>query len=247
MFEDSLFESGEVMRTNRGATTALSIVLQTALLGIAVIAPLIYTEALPLAQMPLVVTVPMPPRESPPAGRAQEVRPRASVVRTEMLGQHILIPSTIPAHAQPIHDVAAPLDGILRGCDPSVQDCSGSPVTGIRIPEGIFNSRPVVLPHFQGPSRVVISRGVTLGHLILRVEPVYPEMALRTRVQGEVLLHAVIGRDGTIQNLTFVSGHPLLAQAAMDAVRRWRYQPFLLNGQPVEVDTEVTLHFHLAN
>jgi len=82
--------------------------------------------------------------------------------------------------------------------------------------------------------------------VIKKVDPVYPAIAKTARVQGTVILAAVIGKDGTIQNLHVVSGHPLLQGAAMDAVKQWRYKPYILNGEPVEVDTQVVVNFTLA-
>ncbi len=84
---------------------------------------------------------------------------------------------------------------------------------------------------------------ISPGQLIHRVEPTYPRIANAIHLQGEVKLHAIIARDGSIEDLSVTSGHPLLAAAAMDAVKQWRYRPFLLNGQPVEVETTITVNF----
>jgi protein TonB len=84
------------------------------------------------------------------------------------------------------------------------------------------------------------------GNLVLRVQPAYPLLARQVRVQGLVVLRAVISRDGTIENLQVLSGHPMLVQAAVDAVRQWRYRPYVLNGEPVEVETEVKVNFILS-
>jgi protein TonB len=95
--------------------------------------------------------------------------------------------------------------------------------------------------------RVRISQGVTQGMVLRRVQPSYPQMAKIARVQGAVVLAAIIGKDGTIQNLHVVStASPLLNQAAIDAVKQWRYRPYILNGEPVEVDTTVTVNFTLS-
>jgi protein TonB len=85
------------------------------------------------------------------------------------------------------------------------------------------------------------------GNLIHRVQPEYPPLARQARIQGEVVLHAVISRDGTIENLQVVSGHPMLVQAAVSAVRQWRYRPYYLNGEPMEVETQVTVNFILSD
>jgi periplasmic protein TonB len=94
---------------------------------------------------------------------------------------------------------------------------------------------------------VRISQGVTKGLLIHRVEPVYPTLAKSARVQGEVVLSAIISTSGEIENLQSVSGHPMLGPAALTAVKQWRYKPYLLNGQPVEVETTITVIFSLTS
>jgi protein TonB len=81
--------------------------------------------------------------------------------------------------------------------------------------------------------------------LIKRVEPTYPPLARQTRISGTVRLHAIIGKDGAVQEVEVVSGHPLLLQAAMNAVKQWVYQPTLLDGKPVKVDTTVDVIFSL--
>ena len=84
------------------------------------------------------------------------------------------------------------------------------------------------------------------GNLVHRVQPEYPPLAVQTRTQGQVVLRAVISREGTIENLQVVSGHPLLVRAAIEAVRQWRYRPYVLNGEAVEVETQVTVNFVLS-
>ena len=81
--------------------------------------------------------------------------------------------------------------------------------------------------------------------MISRIEPRYPPLALETRTQGTVRLRAIISSDGRITALEVISGHPLLVQAALEAVRQWRYRPTLLNGEPVEVETSITVNFQL--
>ena len=83
--------------------------------------------------------------------------------------------------------------------------------------------------------------------MISQVRPVYPPLAKQARIQGVVVLEAVIGKDGTIQNLRVITGHPLLIKAAQDAVSQWQYKPTMLNGEPVEVVTTVTVNFAFAN
>ena len=93
-----------------------------------------------------------------------------------------------------------------------------------------------------GPKRIISV--LSEGQLVNRVEPVYPQIAKISGIQGQVKLHAIIGRDGRIQSLSAVSGHPLLVRAALDAVEQWRYRPYVLNGEAVEVETFITVNFN---
>jgi TonB family protein len=94
--------------------------------------------------------------------------------------------------------------------------------------------------------RVRVSQGVAQGMVISKVPPIYPADAKAARIQGSVIMGVIIGKDGGIQSERLISGHPLLAPAAMDAVKQWKYRPYLLNGQAVEVDTQITVNFTLT-
>jgi protein TonB len=94
-------------------------------------------------------------------------------------------------------------------------------------------------------SRIRQGGNVQAAKLVNRVQPQYPPLARQTRISGTVRLHAIIGKDGSVQQLEVMSGHPLLVQSALDAVRQWRYQPTTLNGDPVEVDTTIDVIFSL--
>jgi protein TonB len=91
-----------------------------------------------------------------------------------------------------------------------------------------------------------VTSNIEAAKLISRVQPAYPQLAIQARIQGNVVLHAIIGRDGQVSELQVLSGHPLLVNAALDAVRQWRYNPTLLNGQAVEVETTITVSFVLG-
>jgi protein TonB len=96
------------------------------------------------------------------------------------------------------------------------------------------------------PKTVKISGGVMVGNLLLKTQPVYPPIAKAARVSGTVVLQATISKTGSIENLKVVSGPAMLQQSALDAVRSWRYRPYLLNGEPVEVETTVNVIFTLG-
>jgi TonB family protein len=109
---------------------------------------------------------------------------------------------------------------------------------------GVIGSAPSTPQSNSGhPSRVRVSQGVMQALLVKKVDPRYPELAQRGRIQGQVVLKAVIDTNGDVKDLSLVSGHPLLAPAAFDAIKRWKYRPYLLNGQPVEVETQITVSF----
>jgi TonB family protein len=117
-----------------------------------------------------------------------------------------------------------------------------SPNSGIAaIPERVRVAQGIVAT----PERVRVGQGIMQGLKIHDAAPIYPEEARQSRVQGTVLLRAVIGKDGLISKLDFISGPKQLIQAAMGAVRQWRYKPYILNSEPVEVDTQITVNFTL--
>ena len=127
---------------------------------------------------------------------------------------------------------------------PPVNVGSGGPNMGGVI-GSIINSSPSAIP-LTMPQRVRVSEGVTQGLLIKKVEPNYPPLARQARIQGVVILQAEIGKDGTIQNLSLINGHPMLVPAAIEAVKQWKYKPYILNGEAVEVETQITLNFTLS-
>jgi protein TonB len=107
-------------------------------------------------------------------------------------------------------------------------------------------SLATVVPAQTKPSKPLVVSELGEGMLLHKVQPIYPAPARAVGVHGSVELRAVIGKDGTIKNLEVVSGHPFLARAAVEAVRQWRYRPYLLNHEPIEVETEITVNFLLS-
>jgi protein TonB len=132
--------------------------------------------------------------------------------------------------------------GMIGGVPGGVAGGSSGGVLGGVI-GGAGNAPP---PPKVTPKRVTVGGNVQAARLVNRVQPIYPPLARQTRISGTVKLHAIIGKNGAVEQLQVVSGHPLLVQSALDAVRQWRYQPTLLNGDPVEVDTEIDVIFSLA-
>ena len=110
----------------------------------------------------------------------------------------------------------------------------------------IFGSAPVTQVKAAVPKKINISSGVAQGMLLQKTQPIYPPIAMAARVSGTVVLQVTISKTGTITNLHVVSGPAMLQQAAMDAVKTWRYRPYLLNGEPVEVETTINVVFTLG-
>jgi protein TonB len=243
MFQDSLFESGGRLKTKRVWTTLLSVVMQAFLIGIMILIPLIYTEALPKQQlMTLLVAPPPPPPPAPPAPPVQAVK----VVQTDIENGQLRTPTKIPQKVAMIKEEEAPppvssMGGVMGGVPGGIPGGQMGGVLG-----GILSSASLNAPKISTPQRVRLSQGVTEGNLLNKVTPLYPDIAKRARIQGVVVLQAVISKQGTIENLRVMSGHPMLTQSALDAVRQWRYRPYLLNGEPVEVETQITVNFNLA-
>jgi periplasmic protein TonB len=243
MFEDSLLESGGRLKTKRGRTTAFAIVLEIGAIIVMVLIPLIFTEALPKQQlMTFLVAPPPPPPPPPPAAAPVKI---VKQIQTDIVNGELRTPTKIPKKVQMIKEDEAPpvmaSSGVVGGVPGGIPGGQMGGVIG-----GIISSTPVAVPKVATPQRVRVSQGVSSGLLIRKVQPAYPPLARQARIQGTVVLHAVIGKDGSIQNLTLVSGHPMLAPAAIEAVKQWKYKPYLLNGEPVEVDTEVQVNFTLA-
>lgn len=243
MFEDSLIESGNRFRAKRRlSTTILSFVLQCMLIGILILIPLIYTDALPKTQLMTFLVAPPPPPPPPPPPAAAVVK--VVKMQSEVINGQLRTPTKIPQKIQMIKEEEAPPDlggaGVPGGVPGGIPGGSAGGVIG-----GIISSTAVI-PKIATPARIRVSSGVSTGLLIKKVTPNYPPLAKQARIQGHVLLQAEISKDGTIQNLQLISGHPMLAPAAIEAVKQWRYKPYLLNGEPVAVETQVDVVFSLS-
>jgi protein TonB len=244
MFEDSLIESGNRFGAKRRlSTTILSFLLQVSLIGVLILIPLIYTDALPKTQLMTFLVAPPPPPPPPPPPAAAPVKVVKMV--SEVVNGQLRTPTKIPDKVQMIKEEEAPPDlgagGVPGGVPGGIPGGSTGGVIG-----GILSSTHVDVPKVATPQRVRVSTGVATGLLIRKVAPTYPQLAKQARIQGQVVLRAEISKDGTIQNLQLISGHPMLAPAAIEAVKQWRYKPYLLNGEPVAVETQVVVNFSLS-
>jgi protein TonB len=235
MFEDSTFEStGRIHTRSRGWMIATSAFNGSILLALVLI-PLMYPEALP--RIATIFLMEAPPMEQTPPTPPVRVE-HANLVRTEMPGGHIFAPRTIPPNPY-IADRPESLP------DVNVATMDDGNETALNDPFRGQNQHPAVRELVRGPVR--ISSMVVEGLLIRKTMPVYPPIAKATGTQGTVVLQATIARNGTIENLRVVSGSTMLQEAALSAVRNWLYRPYLLNGEPVEVETTVNVAFKLQN
>jgi protein TonB len=243
MFEEMVISSPNPKKTNKPWTVVVSMLFQVAFLGILILIPLIYTEALPKTMMATMLTAPPPPPPPPPppaVAQVVHVKPQAHLMDAGKLMQ----PKVIPREVKIIKEDAEPdvATGMTGGVPGGVAGGSMGGVLGGVI-GGMGAAPPPPKPKLNGPLRV--GGNVQAARIVNRVQPVYPPLARQTRISGTVRLHAIIGKDGAITSLEVMSGHPLLQQAALDAVRQWRYQPTLLNGEPVDVDTTIDVIFSL--
>lgn len=241
MFEDSLFAS-KTHHYSRGWTAFVSLTIQTFFVGTLIVVPMLFPDALPFRALKKIV-------EIPPTPRTVQVETMPSIQRQhqdDIRSDTIQVPRTVPTAIAQVTDLSPTrMSGTSAPPDPS-----GIAATGAgdpRISELLHTGIPVT-PTIQrtSPKRWRVSGGVAQGLLIQDVKPIYPKIAQAAGVQGEVILQAVIGKDGLIKNLRAISGNPLLVKAALDAVQQWRYRPYLLNGEPVEVETQITVRFTVS-
>lgn len=237
-------ESNWNQSARRGWTTLASFGFQAMALSLLLLIPLLTIQGpsrLALFSRPP-ISVPPPPTAQPPES-AQRPSHSPNIRHVEILQQPTSIPRTIA-------NLTATLDERPIASAPDVSGIgvigsTGSGRLGAFGPPGLsVDIAPP--PPVPAPSHPLKVSHWAEGNLIYRVQPVYPPLARQARVQGSVELRAIISRTGTIENLIVVRGHPMLSVAAIDAVRRWRYRPYLLNSQPIEVETEITVNFLLS-
>jgi len=220
-------------------STLASFTMQALALSLLLAVPLIWMQGPPRLQWidsSIFSPPPAPPAPAPPNAQRQ-------MHASEMGGGHVLMPPAIPEHTRHIDDGdAPPAPGIGEIGVP------GSTGSG---PRGIFRSIgdqvAALPPPVPVPTRPPRVSQWAEGNLVYRVQPTYPALARQARIQGAVQMRAIISKTGMIENLTVLSGHAMLVTAAAEAVRQWRYRPYLLNGEPVEVETQITVNFAFGN
>ena len=246
---DPIF-NGNTARTRRPLAVGLSFAGQIVVVGLVVLVPVLRPEGIALGGLLRVITA--PPGRGEPGLIKQKAAPHTGVTSS---GPRIFVdrtfrwPDRVPRGVLPVQDeppanlpagIAGPaIPGAMNG----VPWGTGTGAVQLPKPAPERPARPVVAAQ---PPRLRVGGVVQAAKIMRQVMPVYPQPARAAHISGTVRIEAVISRDGTIQSLRVMSGHPWLVEAALDAVRQWIYQPTLLNGEPVEVLTQIEVNFKLG-
>jgi protein TonB len=230
------------------AAIPLAYVAESLIVGVLILVPLIYTQALPRQLLITDIHIPPPPGP-PPAPAPGRPTPPQHHPAVDPLITPVKIPvGIVPVvePPEPLQVAAGPAGQLVPGVPPGFGGGNGVTPGGSPWPTEAPPPPPPVAHPATNPSMIRVSRGVIEAQGVYQPKPVYPQLAVMTHTQGTVVLQAIIGKDGAIEDLKVLSGHPLLVRAAMDAVKTWRYQPTLLNSEPVDVLTEIEVRFNLS-
>jgi periplasmic protein TonB len=242
LFGDSLLQPSFDQRLRRSWTTLSSFGLQAFAMGLLLLLPLVKPDRIPLLhRLATPVSLGQPVPDAPPMPAHVGA---GSLAPSNPLMARLMQPSRIPTttNAPSSEDAPPQVCCALENGD-TTNTIPGLP-TGLGSTNGI---RPVLPTPPPLPARPIRLSHISEGSLIYKPQPEYPPLARTTRVEGQVVLAALISKDGTIENLRVVAGHPLLVRSAIAAVSQWRYRPYILNNDPVEVETQITINFSLAH
>ncbi len=236
----STLESNWDHSARRGWTTLASFTMQALALSLLLAIPLIWVQRPP--QLHWLERLASPAALIPPA-TTQAVHAHSAATAVSNLPQRPFIaPRSIPLQIAAINDA----DSVPPAPEFPTIGTGPSRGPGDGVAHGLGDSIPVVIPAHPAAVKPLPVSHWAEGNVIYRVQPSYPPIARQARVQGAVELRAIISKTGTIENLVVVSGHPMLVKSAIEAVRQWRYRAYLLNNEPIEVETEITVNFVLS-
>jgi protein TonB len=234
MFAETLLESGVARRPGRGWATTASFSLQIAVVGVLVVLPSLYPEIMSLHRAtPVSVPIfsePLPEVAPRPLGQSSGTDTARSIEVINVRDAELTYGP--PKHETDVEPATPMPLGIGGRSD---------------LPFNTLNPHIVVPIKPEPPTRPLRVSTISEGNLIRRVQPTYPSPARAAGIQGQVTLTAIISKTGEIESLRVISGHPFLVRAAQDAVHQWRYRPYILNGEPIEVETQITVNFKLSN
>lgn len=244
MFEGSLVESTALLQSRNRWPALLSVAVQAVAALVLIAVPMLHPELLPMHAPALLLAPPPVPHAPPPPPPIQHVRAELSNATAPSM------PASQPAHTALIRTALLPT---VDTVDTPVSVYTGPRMGGNSLPAGLgiptattppfVSVTPAPAAHV-GP--VKVSSGVTQGLLIAPIRPEYPAIARTTRTEGTVVVRAIISRTGQIERAEVQSGPIMLHEAALRAVEQARYRPFLLSGQPTEVDTTITIVFRMG-
>ena len=249
MFEQTLLTHPASAR--KTGALAASFMAQSAVLGVLLVGPLLYTQALPMVP-PVLADVFTPPKAPQPPTSVVAEQSRVASERSLSRPFPITsVPTRVPTSRavadlafEPVMDASVVVSTGIPGVDlgPGISTAVLTPAPRVEVVKTVSVPKPVPIEDVK-PVRV--SGGVLAAKILKRVTPAYPLLAKQTRVSGTVHLQATLSKDGRIENLRVIDGHPLLRQAALDAVSQWVYSPTILNGVPVEVEAPIEVNFTL--
>jgi periplasmic protein TonB len=254
MFEQTFVSGG---KTKKPVTVLMAFGIQIVLILVAVVIPMIWFDVLPTAQLQSFLVAPPPPPPPPPPPAAAAPVKVVKVIPRQFDAGKLMAPKVVPKEVATIKEEELPpptsgVAGVVGGVPGGTPGGTPGGVLG-----GIIGSVPSAAPppppppkkeevKPPTPQRIRVGGNVQSAKLVRQPRPNYPPLAKQARISGVVKLSAVISKDGTIKELQVISGHPLLVPSALEAVKQWVYQPTLLNGEPVEVQTQIDVNFTLS-
>lgn len=237
MFEDSLVESTGSIRTRSKWYAIGSFLIEAVALAALILIPFIYPAALPPQALTRMLIAPPPPLAPAPASHAAPEQAQAPVQVAQLVD--LTAAKVIPTRIAKGDNAPAP---------PMMNQGFGGAPGGDAISRlGVPLPTPPASVRAKAAGPVRVSSGVAEGRLLAPIQPIYPAIAKAAGVQGKVVIEAIISKQGLVKQAQIVSGQPMLARAALEAVSRARYQPYKLNGEPVEVETTISINFVLGN
>lgn len=246
---EALLEASPTRPKGLTSRIAFGAVLEALALTILILLPLIYTDTIDVRQFTQTLLVaPPPPPPPPPPPAAVQARPVRVPKRVFMASGHLVAPTKVPERIAMLKEEALPPDvyvGVAGGVPGGVPGGQmGGVLGGIISDTGRAPLAPPPPVERKAPIRV--GGRVKAPNQVHAPPPVYPALARQAKIQGDVKLDAVIDEQGRVVELKVISGHPLLIEAAIRAVTQWRYQPTLLNEQPVSIQLIVVVQFRLG-
>jgi len=242
--EDRIFYQVESGVRRNPFAAAGSVAFQVIVLATLIIAPLYITQTLPQREVLLTKLYLQPPAAAGSSTTAVHAPvsapvPRAAVVPNPVTKMQETTPDPPPVPVTSAAGVVGGIPGgVVGGAPIGVPSAVLSGTSSVPMPAKTADATPV--------KRIRVASRVVEANLIHDVSPQYPAEAGRARIEGAVVLLATIGVDGSVKDVRVESGLPILAQAAIDAVRQWRYKPYMIDGEPVEVDSRITINFNLS-